>query len=119
MERPRYLEDEGGLRLSSPPSPPARPPAQIQLNASRAVERRAEAPGGARNTPTPARVGPRCRVCKGARSKSTESSSLVQKWRREESLPLGKKGQSGRGRRAQAGSRDAGDAGAPGSGRSC
>lgn len=53
----RRRRPEAGL--SSPPSPSARPPAQIQLNASKAVERGAEAPGGARKTPTQARVGPR------------------------------------------------------------
>lgn len=51
--RPRYLEDEGGPRpalISAEPPRPA-PPVQIQLNASRAAERGAGAPGGARSTP--------------------------------------------------------------------
>ncbi|XP_022375559.1 collagen alpha-1(I) chain-like [Enhydra lutris kenyoni] len=106
--------------LSSPPSPTGPPPpAQIQPNASRAPAsgppsagpepREALAAPGAR-----ARVGPQRRRSR----KGTESSSLVQKWRRAEPLPLRTRG---RGRGARAGRRhtgDAGDAGAPGPGRS-
>lgn len=127
MGRPRYLEDEGGPRPGShlrgaPPArpPPPRPKSNRTLPEPRRAGRgaRGRSPGRRSRHPEPGSV-PGAAARRDARRKGTESSSLVQKWRREESLPLRKRGRGGRGRGARAGRRDAGDAGAPGSGRSC
>ncbi|XP_061032945.1 basic proline-rich protein-like [Eubalaena glacialis] len=101
--RPRYLEDQGGPRPGSHlrRAPPARPPAPIHPDASRA-------PVGARS--------PRARVG-GARRRSAESGSRSSNGDARR-LGLSARGAGAAGGAGPGGRRDAGDAGAPGSGRS-
>lgn len=122
VERPRYLEDEGSPRPESHlrRAPPARPHGPNPTERVRRRGARGRSRGRRSRRPEPGRGSvPRAAARRGARRKSTESSSLVQKWRRAESLPLRKGGRGGGGRGARAGWRDAEDADAPGSGRSC
>ncbi|XP_030618022.1 basic proline-rich protein-like [Delphinapterus leucas] len=101
--RPRYLEDQGGPRPGSHlrRAPPARPPAPIHPDTSRA-------PVGARS--------PRARVG-GARRRSAESGSRSSNGDARR-LGLSARGAGAAGGAGPGGRRDAGDAGAPGSGRS-
>lgn len=110
--RPRYLEDEGGPRPGSHlrGAPPARPHPRPKSNPTRPEPRRegrrarGQRPGRRSQHPELGRGSvPGAAARGGARRKSTESSSLVQKWRRAESLPLRKRGRGSRGRGARAG----------------
>lgn len=95
MGRPRYLEDEGGPRPGSHlrRAPPARPPGPNPT--ARIQSRRARGRSSGRRSQHPGRGWvPRAAARKDARRKSTESSSLVQKWRRAESR-LSAKGAGG------------------------
>ena len=118
VERPRYLENEGGPRLSSPPSPPARPPGP---NPTERVQSRgawSRSPGRRLQHPDPSTGrSPAPQLAEAPAEKAPKAAA----WSRNgdaRSLSRQKKGRSGRGRTARVGRRDAGDAGAPGSGRS-
>lgn len=103
--RPRYLEDEGGPRPGSHlrRAPPARPPGPNPTE--RIQSRRARGRSSGRRSQHPGRGWVhRAAALRDARRTGTESSSLVQKWRRAEFL-LSAKGAGGAGPRRGKGTR--------------
>lgn len=103
--RPRYLEDEGGPRPGSHlrRAPPARPPGPNPTE--RIQSRRARGRSSGRRSQHPGRGWVhRAAARRDARRTGTESSSLVQKWRRAEFL-LSAKGARGAGPRRGEGTR--------------
>lgn len=103
--RPRYLEDEGGPRPGSHlcRAPPARPPGPNPTE--RIQSRRARGRSSGRRSQHPGRGWVhRAAARRDARRTGTESSSLVQKWRRAEFL-LSAKGAGGAGPRRGEGTR--------------